>query len=580
MRALKHYGNIIKRIYSKRLYQIIVFSTIIIASTGTGSIFYISESLKNQLHNETIKKVKIITNSIKRDVEINIMLDDTAGLKLISKKAIKLDNNIKDITFLNKQFKKLTGKKNVELAPNKEWNFGTNENLLFGLYTNIFMEKEQFFIHITYSVESNIIFIHRLRVKSSIFVLFLIVLLNTILFKMFYDLEKEIIEKEKNRSTAELALAKEHNQRLFLANMSHEIRTPLSGIMGLLTLIKKTNLNEKQKKYLSAIDTSSKTLLTVINDILDLAKIEEGEITLIERGFNIKNTIDQIYDLFSGKCIDKDLIFTSEFLTKTPTTILGDQARLNQVIYNLVSNAIKFTSKGFVKMTTNFKYKDNSEGVFQLTIEDSGIGIPSNKIKEIFSPFKQIEDYEKRKFEGTGLGLSIAQKMITLMNGTISVTSTEGKGTSFILSVPFKYSDEKIFFEPSKQAQTTLNNIKILMAEDNPINQLMAKEMLSQEGASTTVVENGSEAVKILKNETFDIILMDMQMPIMSGYEAMTKIRENKNTTNNKIIALTAHVNDKELKRCLDAGADSYISKPFEIEHLKMEILKLVNKIS
>ena len=578
MRTLKNYGNIIRRIYSKRLYQIIVFSTVIIASVGTVSLFYISESLKKQLHRETIKKIKIISNSMKSEVEINIMLNDTSGLKLISKKAIKLDNNIEDITFFNKKFKRITGKKNTELTPNKKWNFKINENLLLGLYSNTFMEKEQFFIHISYNIENNINFIHNLRVKTSIFVLALIILLNSILFKMFYDLEKEIIEKEKNRSTAELASAKEQNQRLFLANMSHEIRTPLSGIMGLLSLMQKTNLNKKQKKYLSAIDTSSKTLLTVINDILDLAKIEEGEITLIKKDFNIKNTIDQIYDLFSGKCIDKNLMFTNDFLTKMPTSVLGDQARLNQVIYNLVSNAIKFTSIGFVKMTTDFKYKDNSIGEFQITIEDSGIGIPSNKIKEIFSPFKQIEDYEKRKFEGTGLGLSIAQKMITLMNGKISVKSTEGQGASFTLSIPLKYSNEEKVSEHINTEKTSLKNIKILMAEDNPINQLMATEMLSQEAATVTVVENGLEAVKILENEKFDIILMDMQMPIMSGYEAMKRIRENKNTTNNKIIALTAHVNENELKKCMESGADDYVSKPFEIEHLKKQILKLVVK--
>jgi len=314
----------------------------------------------------------------------------------------------------------------------------------------------------------------------------------------------------------------------------------------------------------------------VINDILDLAKIEQGEVTLIESPFNIKNTINQIYDLFSGKCINKKLKFTNTFNSSIPPMVIGDQARINQIIYNIVGNAIKFTPTGSINLCTEFEYINNKKGIFRLYIEDTGIGIPKEKLKEIFSPFKQVEGYEERKFEGTGLGLSISQKMISLMNGQIWVTSEVGKGSLFTITIPFNLSSYNPVMEQQKELNSNLKNVNILLAEDNPINQLMAKEMLSQEKATITTVENGQEALNILKERNFDIILMDMQMPIMSGYEAMSAIRKNTHTSKYKIIALTAHVNETELKRCLDAGADRYVSKPFEIEDLKKQIIELL----
>ena len=271
------------------------------------------------------------------------------------------------------------------------------------------------------------------------------------------------------------------------------------------------------------------------------------------------------------------MTFTSEFKSQLPSSTDGDQARINQIIYNLVSNAIKFTPKGFVKLSSDFTYTDEQKGIFHLSIEDSGIGIPSNKIEEIFSPFKQVEDYEKRKFEGTGLGLAISKKMISLMGGEIIANSTEGQGSVFKLSIPLQYSIKEVAPIKQKATMTNLKNIHILMAEDNPINQLMAKEMLTQEGAITTVVPNGLEALNALETQNFDIILMDMQMPVMSGYEAMSAIRKNTHTSHYKIIALTAHVNETELKKCLDAGADKYVSKPFEIENLKKVIHNLIS---
>jgi len=542
----------------------------------SGYLYYVSESLKRKLYNETVNKIKITANSVKSEVKINILLSDTLGLKVIGSDIKRLDKNIQSVTFFDHSGTLLLDKINKDLNSVKTWDFIMNKNLLLATCSYSQIIDNQFSIQINYNLQSNIDYVYYLRLKAIIFIFFLMILLNIILFKMFYTLENEVVESEKNKQIAELAHAKEKNQRLFLANMSHEIRTPLSGIMGLLSLVKKTKLTEKQKKYLSAIDTSSKTLLTVINDILDLAKIEQGEVTLIESPFNIKNTINQIYDLFSGKCINKKLKFTNTFNSSIPPMVIGDQARINQIIYNIVGNAIKFTPTGSINLCTEFEYINNKKGIFRLYIEDTGIGIPKEKLKEIFSPFKQVEGYEERKFEGTGLGLSISQKMISLMNGQIWVTSEVGKGSLFTITIPFNLSSYNPVMEQQKELNSNLKNVNILLAEDNPINQLMAKEMLSQEKATITTVENGQEALNILKERNFDIILMDMQMPIMSGYEAMSAIRKNTHTSKYKIIALTAHVNETELKRCLDAGADRYVSKPFEIEDLKKQIIELL----
>ena len=577
MHALVRYGKIVKRIYAKRQYQMIALVTVLISLTVSIYLYYISETLEKELHSETIKKVKIITSSVKKETKISILLADTPGLKLISNKVMLLDKNVKDVAFFDDHFTPLLGKAATEKKLKNNWSFIVKEQKLFAFLKGTLDEQNKFVIQITYDLQSNSSFIFLLRVKALIFIFFLLLLLNIILFVMFFSLEKKIAETEKSKLSEELAHSKERNQRLFLANMSHEIRTPLSGIMGLLSLLKKTNLTERQNKYLSAIDTSSKTLLTVINDILDLAKIERGEVSITTKPFNIKNTINQIYDLFIGKCVNKNLKFTNAFDGKLPVIIFGDQARINQIIYNLVGNAIKFTSAGFVSIRSEFDYLTEQNGKLVITIQDSGIGIPDDKIQDIFSPFRQVEDYESRKFEGTGLGLSISKKMITLMGGTIEVNSNLGSGSVFCMTIPFDDAESEIRDQLKECSIYDLTNIEIPIAEDNPINQLMAGEMLTQEGAHVTIVENGLEAIKIIDKKHFDIILMDMQMPVMNGYEAIEKIRANKKTADYKIIALTAHVNETELKKCLDAGADRYLSKPFVIEDLKREIHFLIS---
>lgn len=388
--------------------------------------------------------------------------------------------------------------------------------------------------------------------------------------------EQLIIAKKNAEKTAEI-------KSQFLANMSHEIRTPLNGIVGIVHLLGKTELSEKQKTYINAITTSSNQLMGIINDILDLSKIEAGKMDLTEIEFDIHELINSVVAIFEIKSSGKDVSITADIESGVPQFIIGDSIRLNQIMYNLLGNAVKFTENGEIKLKVSLLKANEEDLEIQFIVTDSGIGMSNIVTNKIFDSFTQAEGDTTRKFGGTGLGLAIVKKLVELQGGKIEVMSKENEGSCFTINLKFKkvkdQNKKTIDSVNHIELYKQLKDLKILLVEDNPINQLVTKDILEEKGALVTIAENGQIALDILQNDQFSLILMDMQMPVLDGYHAMKAIRESDNEKLRKvpILALTANAIQPEIAKCFEFGANDYMSKPFKPESLYLNIIEIIN---
>ncbi|SHF69211.1 His Kinase A (phospho-acceptor) domain-containing protein [Flavobacterium fluvii] len=396
-------------------------------------------------------------------------------------------------------------------------------------------------------------------------------------------INKKLVE-EKERSE-QLAMARDE----FLSSMSHEIRTPLNGILGFTDLLlKNTSLDDESKKQLDYIKISGDILLVIINDILDLAKIESGQITLYEKPFDLSKLTQLIYDTFSSKIQVKEIDFKISIDKKVPIILNGDSIRVSQILFNLISNAVKFTPiKGKIRLKIKFDNETEDFHHIKVTVKDSGIGIPSDKLDTIFDPFIQVSNDTARKYGGTGLGLTIIKKIINIMNGEIQVKSKLDRGTKFIVNLAFrKVNSNSVDLKSIVNKNrldvpvNTVGRIKVLLAEDNRINQVLIEKVLSKFDFDCVTVDNGNLAVEAHIHGEFDIILMDIMMPIMDGYTATSIIRnlEDKTKKDIPIVALTAVVTGSVVESCSSVGIDKYLSKPFESEELYNVINELVHK--
>ncbi|OQA11816.1 MAG: Autoinducer 2 sensor kinase/phosphatase LuxQ [Bacteroidetes bacterium ADurb.Bin397] len=395
------------------------------------------------------------------------------------------------------------------------------------------------------------------------------------------DLKNSEIELKNNLSIAqETQKVKEQ----FLANMSHEIRTPIHGIMSLTNLLIKTNIDNDQMTYLNAIKKSADNLLVIINDILDLSKIEAQKMTFESTIFSASELVSTTFELFRAKANEKGIEIIKNIDDCIPEYVKGDPTRLSQIINNLVNNAIKFTHKGGVEIGVKLVDTNENCSMIAFSIKDSGIGISQNKLSTIFDMFTQAGDDITRKYGGTGLGLSIAKKLVDLQGGIIKVDSVIDEGTTFTFSMPFDHPDPielEAHHSQSEEPESRIDSeLRILIVEDNDINRLVINKIMKDWGVKLDNAVNGVDAIDKMKAKDYDIILLDIEMPEMNGYQCIREIRTAlpEPKCHVSVMAMTAHANKKERDKCIGLGMDDYISKPFDPLDLKQKIVALSKK--
>lgn len=366
----------------------------------------------------------------------------------------------------------------------------------------------------------------------------------------------------------------------FLANISHEIRTPINGIAGMANLLGQTPSMEEREMYLNAIKHSAENLKVIINDILDLAAIESGKLKFEKIAFNLKDLLPSLVNTFTYQAREKKLELTYTIDEKLNKILLGDPVRLNQILINLISNAVKFTHQGSIHVNCSIEREQKGVCWVRLEIKDTGIGIPTEKLNTIFESFSQADASVTRKYGGSGLGLTIVKQLIELQHGRITVRSEEMVGSTFIVLIPYPIGKTKdlaksLANESHAQDLSKSKHLRVLLVEDNDINRLYAKSILKNWQCVTDTAENGLVAIEWIKNHSYDIVLMDIQMPVMDGYETTKAIRMMAPPQCNvPIIALTANATKPDVEKCLAAGMNDYLSKPFTPDDLYKKLFK------
>ncbi len=383
-----------------------------------------------------------------------------------------------------------------------------------------------------------------------------------------------LLRREVRRQTSEIrrlmieARQSEEAKSQFLANMSHEIRTPLNGIMGMTELALESNPDQEQRGYLETIRSSARALLEIVNDVLDLSRIEKGRMRLEPQPFRLRSMIEEILPLIALQARQKGLRLEIRIDERLPRTVLGDPGRMRQVLVNLLNNAVKFTPAGWVRLEA----APDGSGRVRFSVSDSGPGIPFSKQKEIFRAFVQGDGSSTRQYGGAGLGLTISDHLVRLMGGAIRLESETGRGSRFSFSIPLPEAADGAEPEEDPLQSRVARGLRILVAEDNEINRRTLESLLRRDGHFLRFASDGAEAVESARTERFDAILMDVQMPEVDGLEATRRIREIERTEKRDpvpVIGLTAHAFPEDAQKCRQAGMNDYLAKPYHIDDLR-----------
>ncbi|PTQ96981.1 PAS domain S-box-containing protein [Mucilaginibacter yixingensis] len=391
---------------------------------------------------------------------------------------------------------------------------------------------------------------------------------NKMIFMNISDISPQKSYQEQLVKSKEAAEYSRKVKETFLANMSHELRTPVNGIIGLTNLLRKTQVDEQQTGMLDLLETSSQSLLGVINDVLDISKIEAGKFSIVRSPNSLRTLCKAVHDLLKYKADEKNIELLLEIDDNVPDYVMVDSLRINQILMNLLSNAIKFTERGYVKLRLTEQQRHGDKSKIQFTVEDTGIGIPADRLSKIFDSFEQAEDDTSVKYGGTGLGLTIVKKLIELKGGKLTVSSISGKGSTFNFANWYTLAQApkpEVEQRRNTKELPPFKDLRVLVAEDNLVNQFMLSKMLKDWQVQVEMVDNGRKALEKLKTKPFDIVLMDTHMPEMNGYETAKTIRLDleEPARSIPIISLSAASFDHEQQQAIAAGMNDVLAKPF-----------------